>query len=95
MFDASLVQRYSMESRAPAETMLVLLAGAMLAVGALGYQMGLGGRRQLVLAVLLLLMMSGAMVMIIDFNRPRLGLTRINPAPLVRTIQGFGSAPPR
>jgi hypothetical protein len=75
--------------------MLVLLAGAMLAVGALGYQMGLGGRRQLVLAVLLLLMMSGAMVMIIDFNRPRLGLTRINPAPLVWTIQGFGSAPPR
>jgi hypothetical protein len=59
MFDASLVQRYSMEGREPAETMLVLLAGAMLAVGALGYQMGLGGRRQLVLAVLLLLMRSG------------------------------------
>src|SRR5271156_1095554 len=41
MFDASLVQRYSMESRAPTETMTVLLAGAMIAVGALGYQMGL------------------------------------------------------
>lgn len=66
--------------------MLVLLAGAMLAVGALGYQMGLAGRRHLVLALLLLLMMSGAMVMIIDFNRARLGLTRINPAPLVWTI---------
>jgi hypothetical protein len=33
--------------------------------------------------------------MILDFNPPRLGLTQINPAPLVRTIQGFGSAPPR
>src|SRR5271170_3578188 len=92
MFDASLVQRYSMESRAPTETMMVLLAGAMIAVGALGYQMGLAGRRQLVLALLLLLMVSGAMVMIIDFNRPRLGFTQINPAPLVWTIEGFAPA---
>ena len=95
MFDASLVQRYSMESRAPAETLLVLLAGAMLTVGALGYQIGLAGRRQLVLALLLLLMVSGAMVLIIDFNRPHLGLTRINPAPLVWTIQGFAPSSPR
>jgi hypothetical protein len=39
MFDASLVQRYAMQGRAPTETMLMLLGGAMLAVGALGYQM--------------------------------------------------------
>ena len=46
MFDASLVQRYALESRAPTETSLMLLTGAMLTVGALGYQLGLGGQRR-------------------------------------------------
>jgi len=95
MFDAGLVQRYSMESRVPVETMLGLLLGAVVAVGALGYQMGLGGRRQLVLALLLLLMVSGAMAMIIDFNRPSDGFIHVNPAPLVWTIQGFAASAPR
>jgi hypothetical protein len=95
MFDAELVQRYSMESRVPTETMLALLLGAVLASGALGYQMGLAGRRQVVLTVLLLLMVSGAMVMIVDFNRPSGGFIHINPAPLVWTIQGFAPTPPR
>jgi hypothetical protein len=83
MFDASLVQRYAMEGHAPSETMLMLLGGAMLVVGALGYQMGLSGRRQLILSLLLLLMVSSAMALIIDFNRPRAGFTQINPAPLI------------
>jgi hypothetical protein len=95
MFDAGLVQRYSMESRVPTETMMALLLGAVLAVGALGYQMGLAGRRQLVLALLLLLMVSGAMAMIIDFNRPRDGFIHVNPAPLEWTIQGFATNRPR
>lgn len=95
MFDAELVQRYSMESRVPAETMLGLLAGAVLAIGALGYQMGLAGRRQLVLALLLLLMVSGAMAVIIDFNQPSAGSIRVNPAPMELTIQGFAPSPSR
>ncbi len=95
MFDASLVQRYSMESGAPTEIMLMLLGGAMLAVGALGYQMGLAGRRQLMLALLLLVMVSGAMVMIIDFNRPRGGFIHVDSAPLEWTIQGFVSSTAR
>lgn len=95
MFDASLVQHYSMESGAPNETMLMLLAGAMLAAGALGYQMGLGGRRQLVLTLLLLGMLSGAMAMIIDFNRPRGGFIHIDTQPLEWTIGGFASSSAR
>jgi hypothetical protein len=94
MFDASLVQRYAMESHTPNETMLTLLIGAMFAVSALGYQMGLAGRRHPVLALLLLFMVSGAMILIIDFNRPRTGFTQVNPAPLVWTIQGFAPAVP-
>jgi hypothetical protein len=95
MFDASLAQRYSMESGVPIVTMLGLLLGAMLAASALGYQMGLAARRQLVLALLLLVMVSGAMVMIIDFNRPRGGFIHVDPAPLEWTIQGFAASSSR
>jgi hypothetical protein len=82
-----------MESGTPTELMLMLLVGAMLAAGALGYQMGLAGRRHLVLTLLLVIMVSGAMVMIVDFNRPRGGLINVDPTPLVWTIEGFASAP--
>jgi hypothetical protein len=40
MRNASLVQRYAMDSRAPPEPALMLLAGAMFSVDALGFQMG-------------------------------------------------------
>ena len=49
----------------------------------------------LALAFLLLVMISGAMVLVIDFNRPRDGFTRVDPAPLVWTIQGVAPAPVR
>ena len=89
MFDTSLAERYSVESRVPTQSMLVLLLGTTLAVTALGYQLGLAGRRQLVLFPILLVMLSGSMIAIIDFNRPRGGYTLIDPAPLIWTIQGF------
>jgi hypothetical protein len=92
MFSASLVRRYAIESRTPNETLLGLQLGAMLAAGALGYQMGLAARRQLVLTLLLLLMLSGAMAMIVDFNRPYGGLIHVNPAPFEWTIRSFGGA---
>jgi hypothetical protein len=90
MFSASLAQRYAIESRTPNETLLGLQLGAMLAAGALGYQMGLAARRQLTLTLLLFLMLSGAMVMIVDFNRPYSGFIRVNSAPFEWTIRSFG-----
>ncbi|WP_395697465.1 hypothetical protein [Methylocella sp.] len=65
----------------------------MLALGALGFQFGLGGTRPLTLGALLLSMWVGAMVTIVDFNRPRIGFMRVDPSPLVWTIKGFSKAP--
>jgi hypothetical protein len=39
-------------------------------------------------------MWTGAMVLIIDLNRPRLGAIRVDPGPLLWTIQGFTAPPP-
>ena len=43
MFDASLSNRFAFDSRTPKHLPLMLLAGAILAIGALGFQIG---RRQ-------------------------------------------------
>jgi hypothetical protein len=92
MSSAGLSQRYATESRTPAETLLGLVVASMLAASALGYQSGLASRRQLVLSLLLVLMVSGAMMMIVDFNTPQGGFIQVSPAPLLWTISGFVAA---
>lgn len=89
MFNNSTSQRFAYDSRVPAELMLSLFVGSLLAIGGLGYQFGLAGRRQVVLSSLLLLMWSGGMLLIVDLNQPRVGNIRADTAPLVWTIQGF------
>jgi len=90
MFDASLVQHFAFVSRVPSSVSWMLLFGSMLAMGAMGYQFGQAGRRQVVLTGLLLLMWTGALVLTIDFNEPRIGLLRVDTQPLIWTLQGFG-----
>jgi hypothetical protein len=89
MFDESAAQRFAYESRVPANILMMLYFGALLAIGALGYQIGLIGKRQIVLTSLLLIMWSGGLLLIIDLNQPRLGRTRVDPAPLIWVIQEF------
>jgi hypothetical protein len=90
MFDHSASQRFAYESSVPAELMLALYSGALLTIGALGYQFGVAGKRQVVLSSLLLLMWTGGMLLIVDLSEPRMGDVRVDAEPLVWTIQGFG-----
>ena len=91
MFDASLAQRFALESRAPVETSLTLLVGAVLTIGALGFQMGIDAYRPYFTGLLLLFMLSGGMTLIVDLSQPHLGYTRVESEPLEWTIQGFGT----
>jgi hypothetical protein len=90
MFAAALTERFAFESRVPANLSWMLMAGCLLAIGAMGYHLGTAGSRQAVLTSFLLVMWAGGMVLIADLNRPRIGVIRVDPAPLVWTIQGFG-----
>jgi hypothetical protein len=92
MFDASLLSRFAFDSRTPRHLPLMLLVGAVLAIGALGFQIGVSGPRPLMLMALMLAMWTGGLLLIVDLNRPRVGLIRVDPAPLVWTIQGFESS---
>ena len=89
MFDASLSQRFAFDGRVPGAMLSLLVLGSVIAIGAMGFQMGLVGARQPVLSALLLLMWTGGMVMTVDLNRPRLGDIRVDASPLVWTIEGF------
>jgi len=93
MFDASLSNRFAFDGRTPGHLPLMLLAGAILAIGALGFQIGLSGHRPLMLMALMLAMWTGGLLLIVDLNRPRIGMMRVNPAPLVWTIEGFDAMP--
>ncbi len=94
MFDASLSQRFTFASRLPMVFAWALMLGAVLAAGAMGYLLGTTGFRQMLLSGLSLLMWAGAVVLIADINRARLGSIRADAAPLIWTLEGFGPTPP-
>jgi hypothetical protein len=87
MFSTARAERFAFESEVPADLSWMLMGGSLLAIGAMGYHLGVSGSRQVVLTALLLTMWAGGMVLIADLNRPRIGEIRIDPAPLVWTIQ--------
>ncbi len=91
MIDASLTQRYAFESRLPSAIGAMLLAGSILAIGAMGYQLGLGGHRRRAITLLLLAMWAGGMTITNDLGTPRAGQIHANTAPLVWTLQGFSA----
>lgn len=92
MIDLSLTNRRNLNAHVPAYILRLLLTVSVFAVGAVGYGFGLVGSRQLVLSMLLLGVWTLAIVLIIDIDRPQSGEVRIDPAPLVWTLQGFGPA---
>ena len=90
MIDASLTQRVTFESGLPSEVGAMLLAGSILGLGAMGYQLGLDGRRRRALTALLLAMWAGGLTVTADLASPRAGLIRANARALEWTLQGFG-----
>ena len=92
MIDLSLTNRRNFTSHVPAYVLRLLLTVSIFAVGAVGYGFGLVGSRQPGLSVLLLGVWTLAIVLILDIDRPQSGEVRIDPAPLVWTLQGFGPA---
>lgn len=93
MIDASVSQHFAFETHVPGNMMAVLVGGSLIAIAAMGYQLGLVGYRQRVLTSLLLLMWTGGITMTVDLNRPRLGNIRVETTPLEWTIKGFEASP--
>jgi hypothetical protein len=89
MFNAARAERFAFDSRVPADMSWMLMAGSLLAIGAMGYHLGTSGSRHFSLTSLLLVMWAGGMVLIADLNRPRIGMIRVDPQPLQWAIGDF------
>lgn len=92
-FDLALTNRRNFASHVPPVIVRLLLIVSVLAVGAMGYHFGLAGSGQMVISTLLLVVWTASIVLVADIDNPRAGQVRIDPAPLVWTLQGFGPAP--
>ncbi len=93
MIDLSLSQRFAFANRVPIYLLWSVFLGSMLSIGAMQFQFGIARQRQPVLTGLLLFMWTGALILIIDLNRPRIGGLTIDPSPIVWTLEGFKPAP--
>jgi len=90
VIDLSLSERFSFSNRVPVYLIWAVLWGSVLSIGAMQYQFGVTQRRHPFLKGLLMFMWTGAIMVIVDLNRPRLGELRVDPAPLIWTLKGFG-----
>jgi hypothetical protein len=91
MFGAARAERFAFESQLPVSMAWMLMAGSVLAIGALGYHLSASGNRHIVLTSLLLVMWAGGIVLIADLNRPRIGEIRVDPGPLRWIIDDFSA----
>lgn len=87
MFDSAQAQRFAFLDETPTAILDMMILGAIIAIGAMGYETGLRGPRQPVLTSLLLVMWAGGMVMTIDLNQARLGAIHVDARPLEWILQ--------
>jgi hypothetical protein len=89
VFDLAVSQRRAVESQIPAHVLRLLLWTSLLAVGALGFHLGVLGSRQFGMSTMLILMWTGAMILIVDIDRAQQGFVEVSPDPLIWTVEGI------
>lgn len=93
MFDRATDVRRHFATRVPRHVLRLLLWASILSVIAMGYHFAMTGRRQFFLSSVLIAMWAGAVVLIVDINRPGQGWVRVGAEPILWTVAGFGPAP--
>lgn len=88
-FDLATVMRWAYAAKMPEEVIALLLGLSVLTTAALGFHLGLRGRRHPVVAILLLGMWASTITSVADLAAPRIGAVRVDPAPYLWTQQGF------
>ncbi|HEY7341055.1 MAG TPA: hypothetical protein VH591_09255 [Ktedonobacterales bacterium] len=90
MFDAQGARDAARLNELPTSAIYLLLAISVLSVGTLGYRAGLGGRRSLVGAVLLALVITLIIGIIIELDQPYQGFITISQQSLIDLRQSMG-----
>ena len=70
-------------ARVPETVVLLLIAGAALTLGMVGYNAGLMRRRSLLTAVVLIVVLGAVITLVVDLDRPRDGFLQVSQQPLL------------
>ena len=81
-------------SRVPETVILVLMVGAVLTLGVMGYTAGLTTRRGMLSAVVLIVALGTVLTLVIDLDRPRDGFLQVSQQPLIDLHEELGNPRP-
>jgi hypothetical protein len=77
-------------TRVPETVLLLLVGGAALSLGMVGYSAGLTRRRSLLSAVVLVIALGAVIMIVVDLDRPREGFIQVSQQPLIDLQQQIG-----
>jgi hypothetical protein len=90
MFDLATTNRRNFHHGVPPYVLRLVVAVAVLSVGAMGYQFGIHGHRQLVVTMLLLATWTMALALVLDIDSAGQGSVRVSPATMIWTLESWG-----
>jgi hypothetical protein len=76
--------------RVPETVLDLLIVGAAVTLGMVGYSAGLTGRRSLFSAVVLVVVLSSVLTLVVDLDRPRNGFIQVSQQPMLDLMQKLG-----
>ena len=88
-FDQATAERFAFYLRLPSPIFWLLIGMTLLGMAALGFQLGLTGKRVHILVAFLSIMWTVVIVDILDLASPRIGALRASAAVYDWTLQGF------
>lgn len=86
MFDAASTRRWERAARIPSLVLDILVISALIASGIVGYVLGGQGRRHALVTGLLFALLSLAIILILDLDRPWSGMVTIPQAPMEAVV---------
>lgn len=89
LFDLAASRQAALEAHVPDAILRSLVVYALVAAAMLGYGMASAGRRHMVASLALFVLVSLAVALILDLDRPRAGSVTISQAPFARTLEGL------
>jgi hypothetical protein len=81
-------------ARVPDTVVILLVLGAILTLGIVGYNAGLTRQRSLLTAVVLIVVLGAVITLIVDLDRPRDGFLQVNQQPLLDLAVQIGEPSP-
>jgi uncharacterized membrane protein len=83
MFDAASSRKAERDARIPAEVLLVLILYAIAAAAIVGYVMRAAGKRHRAITLVVFLLLTLALMLILDLDRPRSGAIQVSQQPML------------